>query len=267
MADQSLSLRIEHALERALTRATDERMPSTLAAALRYAVFPGGARVRPHLCLLAATTNGDRRPRLADRAAAAVELLHCASLVHDDLPCFDNATERRGKPALHRTFGQSLAILVGDQLIVQAFTEIGGSPRLIALLAASARDLVTGQSREGQPGDLQAYHDEKTASLFATSAAMGAIAGGGDPEAWHGFGLAIGRAYQAADDLFDTAGSAAEGGKPVGRDAALGRPNIVAEMGVEATRERIRKLLRHAEERAPAEAARVFVATLQRQEM
>ena len=83
--------------------------------------FPGGARIRPRLCLAVAQACGEDQPAVTDAAAAAIELLHCASLVHDDLPCFDDAPIRRGKPSVHRAFGEQLAVLAGDALIVLAF--------------------------------------------------------------------------------------------------------------------------------------------------
>ena len=95
--------------------------PPLLAQALNYAVFPGGARVRPKLCKAVALANNSSDVGLANAAATAVELLHCASLVHDDLPCFDDATQRRGKPSVHAKFGERIAVLTGDALIVAAF--------------------------------------------------------------------------------------------------------------------------------------------------
>ena len=88
---------------------------------MRHAVLPGGARVRPQLCLSVAQACGDDLPEMSDAAAAAIELIHCASLVHDDLPCFDDADLRRGKPSVHRAYGEPLAVLAGDALIVMAF--------------------------------------------------------------------------------------------------------------------------------------------------
>ena len=114
-------LRVESALEAAVARSEGQSAPPLLAAAVRHAVFPGGARVRPHLCLAVAEACGDDCPEMADGAAAAIELLHCASLVHDDLPCFDDADTRRGKPSVHALFGAPLAVLAGDALIVMAF--------------------------------------------------------------------------------------------------------------------------------------------------
>src|SRR5690349_8498401 len=96
--------------------------PPRLEAALRDAIFPGGARLRPSLCLAVAAAQGHHTylPQVV-RCAAAVELMHSASLVHDDLPCFDNAMLRRGQPSIHAAYGQAMAVLVGDALIVQAF--------------------------------------------------------------------------------------------------------------------------------------------------
>src|SRR5512141_898235 len=119
-----MDARIEAALEAAVASATVAPCPGRLAEAIRYAVFPGGGRVRPGLCLAVARACGDPDPAMADAAAVAVELLHCASLVQDDLPCFDDASTRRGRPALHQRFGQEIAILVGDALIVMAFRAV-----------------------------------------------------------------------------------------------------------------------------------------------
>ncbi|MGA7268382.1 MAG: polyprenyl synthetase family protein, partial [Aestuariivirga sp.] len=106
-----IAQRLEQELEQAVTRATGPECPPRLAEALHYAVFPGGARIRPRLCLAVARACGDSNFVAATAAAAAIELLHCASLVHDDLPCFDNAGIRRGKPSVHCAFGERTAVL------------------------------------------------------------------------------------------------------------------------------------------------------------
>ena len=116
--------RIERTLTAALDMAGGPGGPPLLAAAMRHAVFPRGARIRPRLCLAVAAACGDDDPAAANGAAAAIELLHCASLVHDDLPCFDNADTRRGRPSVHRAYGEPLAVLAGDALIVLAFQTI-----------------------------------------------------------------------------------------------------------------------------------------------
>src|SRR5271165_5322092 len=113
--------RIEQALQAAISRAEVPGCPPHLAAAMRHAVFPRGARIRPRLCLAVAAACDEDDHRLPDAAAASIELLHCASLVHDDLPCFDDATTRRGRPSVHMAFGERLAVLAGDALIVLAF--------------------------------------------------------------------------------------------------------------------------------------------------
>ncbi|TXM88116.1 geranylgeranyl pyrophosphate synthase, partial [Methylobacterium sp. WL103] len=113
--------RIERTLDIAVAYAEAPGAPPRLAEAIRYAVFPGGHRIRPRLCLAVAAACGDDDPQGAEAAAAAIELLHCASLVHDDLPCFDDAETRRKKAAVHVAFGEPLAVLTGDALIVLAF--------------------------------------------------------------------------------------------------------------------------------------------------
>src|SRR3712207_3062184 len=130
--------RIERALSIALEHAEGAGGPPRLGKAMEHAVFPRGARVRPRLCLAVSAACGEDDPAAADAAAAAIELLHCASLVHDDLPCFDNADMRRGRPSVHRAFGEPLAVLAGDALIVLAFQTIargaGASPRRLGAL-------------------------------------------------------------------------------------------------------------------------------------
>src|SRR5579863_1816223 len=110
------SERIETTLKRAIILAQGSGAPPLLASAMHYAVFPGGHRIRPQLCLAVAKACGDRHPSATDAAAAAIELLHCASLVHDDLPCFDDAATRRGKPSVHAKYGPPIAVLTGDAL-------------------------------------------------------------------------------------------------------------------------------------------------------
>ena len=113
--------RIERSLHEVVAQADQPGCPPRLAAAMRHAVFPRGARIRPRLCLAVAAACGEDAPAVSEAAAIAIELLHCASLVHDDLPCFDDAETRRGRPSVHRAFGEPLAVLAGDALIVLAF--------------------------------------------------------------------------------------------------------------------------------------------------
>ncbi len=241
---QQAKVRIEQALLGALARGEQRGAPPRLAAAIRHAVWPGGARIRPHLCLAVAMACGDGDPALADASAAAIELLHCASLVHDDLPCFDAATTRRGKASVHVAYGERCAVLAGDALIVAAFETLAAGAarhphRLPALLAVLAQrvgmphGIVAGQAWECEDWvALPDYQRAKTGSLFAAATHMGALSAGGNPTVWLGFGEWLGEAYQVADDIRDAACEEAELGKPAGRDRTLGRPSAVHEMGL-----------------------------------
>ncbi|MEL6750646.1 MAG: polyprenyl synthetase family protein [Pseudomonadota bacterium] len=239
--------RIEQALERSISAAVAHHCPPKLAAAVQHAVFPGGARVRPQLCLAVAAACGDAESPIVDGAATAIELLHCASLVHDDLPCFDDSDLRRGKPSVHARFGEEIAVLAGDALIVQAFHAVARSaaakPQLLPDLVALIADCVgmnggitAGQAWESEDVvDVNEYHCAKTGSLFVGAVTAGAMAVGSDPQLWRQLGLKIGEAYQLADDLLDASGTQAECGKPVGQDTQHGRPNAVAAHGVGGT--------------------------------
>ena len=238
--------RIERALNAALARTEAPGSPPRLAAALRYAVFPGGARIRPRLCLSVARACGDDQPALADAAAAAIELLHCASLVHDDLPCFDDAETRRGRLSVHRAFDERLAVLAGDALIVLAFETLARSgalaaQRLTSLLLITGRSvgmpfgIAAGQAWECEPEiNLADYQRAKTGALFAAATVAGAAAAGAEADPWRALGERLGEAYQVADDIRDVAVSAAEMGKPAGQDAAHGRPSAALQMGLPA---------------------------------
>ena len=247
--------RIEGALEAAVARTVADNGPPLLSAAIRHAVFPGGARVRPRMTLAVAQACGGDDPVLADAAAGAVEMLHCASLVHDDLPCFDDADTRRGRPSVHAVYGAPLALLAGDALIVMAFEALArgaaASPqRLIKLLSTVTRGvgapfgIVAGQAWESEPNPPpEQYRCAKTGALFVAATMAGALASGGDPTPWRALGQRLGEAYQVADDLLDAVSSAEECDKPVGRDAALGRPNTIAELGIPGAVRRLESLI------------------------
>ena len=255
--------RIEQALEAALALAIAPGCPPLLAAAVRHAVFPGGARIRPRLCLAVARACGDDQPALSEAAAVALELLHCASLVHDDLPCFDDAPTRRGQASVHSAFGERLAVLAGDALIVLPFQVLARAgtqapARLAAVLGTVAGSvgmpggIVAGQAWECEPQvSLRQYHQEKTGSLFEAATVAGAQAAGGDAEAWRGLGRWLGEAYQSADDLRDVLADAQHLGKPTGRDAALGRPSIARERGLPAAMRHFDALVRQAADAVP----------------
>jgi len=249
------ALRIEAVLEAAISRGEQGEAPPKLAAAIRHAVFPGGARVRPHLCLAVAAACADDNPGLAEAAATAIEFLHCASLVHDDLPCFDNAETRRGKPSVHATFGDALAVLTGDALIVMAFDGLARSgssapARLPMLLSTITRavgvpnGIVAGQAWESEPfTPVESYHRAKTGALFVAATAAGALAAGSDPGPWRELGEKLGAAYQVADDLADALSTEQDCGKPTGRDVALQRPSLVTKLGVKGAYAQLESLV------------------------
>jgi len=256
--------RIERTLSTSLDRTDGLGGPPLLAAAMRYAVFPRGARIRPRLCLAVAAACGDDDPAASDAAAAAIELMHCASLVHDDLPCFDNADTRRGRPSVHRAFGQPLAVLTGDALIVLAFQTLawgaGRYPRRLAALVQTLAGatgmpsgIAAGQAWECEPTvDLGQYQRAKTGALFAAATVSGAAAAGADPEQWRDLGERLGEAYQVADDIADVLSGEADLGKPTGRDQALGRPNAALTMGVSGAIHHLEMLAAAAADSIPA---------------
>ncbi len=237
--------RIEQALHASIARHETTEAPPRLSAALRHAVFPGGARVRPQLVLAVSSACGEDDPALSDAVAVSVELLHCASLVHDDLPCFDDAATRRGTPSVHAAFGESLAVLAGDALIVLAFEVLAAasarSPRRLAPLIATIAQgvgmpngIVAGQAWECEPRvSLSKYQRAKTGALFAAATAAGALSAGADGARWRPLGEILGEAYQAADDIRDVLGDPTLIGKPVGQDVALGRPSSAIELGLD----------------------------------
>jgi geranylgeranyl diphosphate synthase, type II len=282
--------RIESALAQTLARVQQRGSPPRLGAAVRHAVLPGGARIRPLLCHSVAQACGDPAPALSAAAAVAIELIHCASLVHDDLPCFDDATMRRGLASVHTAYGERLAVLAGDALIVLAFETLAvGAQAAMAARAARAAAPVAASApaakgvrgvdplralpallgilaqRTGMPGGITAgqawecedsvvlpdYQRAKTGSLFAAATEMGAVAAGAEPGPWRAFGERLGEAYQVADDIRDAAGDLERLGKPAQRDAALGRPSAVAAIGLAGAIDYFERLLAHAQAAVP----------------
>ncbi len=280
---------IESALESCLVEASHgPDCPPRLAAAMRHAVFPGGARLRPRLVLAVARAVDARRDAEAQaalrpvaRVAAAVELMHCASLVQDDLGCFDAADVRRGRPATHAAFDERLAILASDALIVAAFDALAGAGlepdvalalvRALARRTGAAGGIAAGQAWESESWvELDRYHDAKTGSLFALSTEVGALAAGvRDPvtrTAWAALGARIGTAYQIADDLKDAAGDASALGKPVNVDARLERPSAAARLGLDGATARLTAEIEALARGVPDCAGRAgFVALLREQ--
>jgi len=256
--------RIDRSLAQGLTLASGKGSPPLLTKAMRYAVFPGGARIRPRLCIAVARACAEDNARLSSAAAAAIEMLHCASLVHDDLPCFDDAATRRGRPSVHKAFGERIAVLTGDALIALAFQALAESAetapqRLGMLIGIVARaigapnGIIAGQAWECEAQiALAHYQRAKTGALFAAATSAGACAAGHESTAWHELGERIGEAYQIADDIRDVVSNEQELGKPTGRDQALGRPNAVHRLGIGSAVERLEELVKSAIEVIPA---------------
>lgn len=249
---------VDAVLERTLPAASTP--PQALHAAMRHLLFPGGKRLRPALALAAAEAVG-ALPARALPLAAAVELVHTYSLVHDDLPCMDDDVERRGRPTVHVAFGEAIAVLAGDALLAAAFEVLAsGAPEWPAeALLLAARDLARAAGSlalvGGQVDDLafdagsasvagvESIHERKSAALIAASVVGGARLGGASPtllERLRRFGIAVGVAFQIADDLLD---ERQDGAKESGGDAGC---SLVPLVGIQAARERAEALLESA---------------------
>ena len=273
-----LKTRINGAIAQNIAGARAEPAPAQLAAALDYACFPGGARVRPTILMSVALACGDDAPRVTDAAASALEIIHCASLVHDDLPCFDNAGFRRGKPSVHRAFSEPLAVLTGDSLIILAFEILtraaGHDPqRALDLLGILAKrtgmpnGICAGQGWESEETiDLGAYHRSKTGALFIAATQMGAVAAGHEAEPWYELGARIGEAYQVADDLRDVLYDEDVLGKPAGQDDLHGRPSAVDQFGVQGAIQRLNDILSGAIASIPSCPGEAMLAKLVRKQ-
>ena len=234
--------------------------------AMRYSALAPGKRLRPLLVLAGANLFGVAQ-RCALQVAAAVEMIHAYSMVHDDLPAMDNSDLRRGRPTCHKEFDEATAVLAGDGLLTAAFEVLAdadthGDPavrcELVAALAsaAGAAGMVGGQMidliAEHQSLDIGAItrlQRMKTGALIAFSCEAGAILAKAPHElrtALRGYAHDLGLAYQIADDLLDVEGSAAEVGKPVGVDAAAGKATFVSILGVARARAQAELLVRQA---------------------
>ena len=259
----SLLKRAEEALKSHFQTAAGVGAPPRLQAAMQHAVFSGGARIRPQLCMAVATACGDDAPELTNAAAVALELMHCASLVHDDMPTFDNADVRRGRPTVHKAFSEPLALLSGDGLIVMAYQVLLQAgrqhpERLIILMDNLSRGvglpggIVAGQAWECETAaDLAQYQRSKTGALFVSATCAGAIASGRACEPWAPLGAFLGEAYQVADDIRDVLGDIASLGKPVGQDTLNDRPSSAQAMGREGAIAHIDALIKQAGDAIP----------------
>jgi geranylgeranyl pyrophosphate synthase len=240
---------------------------------MRYAVFGGGKRLRPVLAIaVCESLGGDLSSILAP--AAALELIHTYSLVHDDLPAMDDDDLRRGRPTVHKAFGDAEAILAGDALLTLAFEVLATHPRAdeaagrraaaVALVArgSGAAGMVGGQiadlEAERRPASLETLewiHAHKTGALLGASAELGALhagAGEDDRRAFARFGTALGLAFQIADDILDRTATAAVLGKTPGKDERAGKATYPGLLGVDASRREADRLTAQARGEIPA---------------
>ncbi|MBW8887376.1 MAG: polyprenyl synthetase family protein [Fibrobacteres bacterium] len=251
------SLRVNAALERHLPPESDA--PADLHKAVRYSIFAGGKRLRPALALASfEACHGTGEAVLL--AACALEMTHTFSLIHDDLPCMDNDDFRRGRPTNHKVFGEAIAILAGDSLLVYAFELLAktGKPECIATLARAlgTKGMLGGQvvdiQSEGKKVGLETVnyiHNHKTAALLEASLVMGAQLAGADDEVIAGlgaFGNGIGLAFQIVDDVLDLEQTTEALGKDAGSDLAKGKATYPAVIGIPASKERARQLIEEA---------------------
>lgn len=270
MAFEMALIRRAAAVEVLLRRLLDDRplsgeiaRPDRLMAAMRHGVLNGGKRLRPFLVMeSAALFSADGEAAL--RVAAALECVHCYSLIHDDLPAMDDDDLRRGQPTVHKAFDEATAILAGDALLTLAFDIIAGeatvlpAERRAALVLALARAAGAGGMVGGQKLDLEAEQtppDEagiirlqamKTGALIRFACEAGAVIAGApaeDRERLAEFGSAIGLAFQLADDLLDLTADASQMGKATGKDAAAGKGTLVALHGANWARSQLHGLV------------------------
>lgn len=252
--------------EQALSRQADScfHAPSRVSEAARYSLFGGGKRVRAVLCLaVCQMLDGDETT--AACYAAGVEMLHCYSLIHDDLPCMDNDDMRRGRPSCHKAFGEATALLAGDLLLTASFEALSGAPgtprqnadAVLALSrAAGASGMILGQEmdlafeqRPASAQELREVHRCKTGMLINAAAQLGAIAAGADSaqrNAVADYAFRLGLVFQIVDDILDVTATQQQLGKPIGSDAAEGKTTFVTLYGVEGSREIARRLTQEA---------------------
>jgi geranylgeranyl diphosphate synthase type II len=248
----------------------EETPPSVLHKAMRYAVFAGGKRIRPCLVILGAeAVGGDGGGVLA--AAAAIECVHTYSLIHDDLPAMDDDDVRRGKPSLHKAFGEATAILAGDALLTLAFelmlspewARIHPASRVIGVAAelaraAGSRGLVGGQVedmlQEGRPVTRPAVEyivRNKTGALIASSLRVGAMLAGADDDRLAAItrcGENLGAVFQIRDDLLDLEGDSATLGKAARKDERRGKATFPRLLGTRESRDLMRRLAQEAKD-------------------
>lgn len=242
-----------------------KQRPTTLHQAMRYAVFSGGKRLRPVLCLAAANAcGGNTADALAP--ACAVELMHTYSLVHDDLPAMDDDDLRRGRPTCHKVYGEGMAVLCGDALLTEAFLILSQTPakqryqtrHFIAEFAMTggSQKLIGGQvmDLEGEgkkltKRDLVRIHESKTAALITSSLRLGAMSANATPAklaALTDFGHHLGLAFQVIDDILDVTQSTEVLGKTAGKDVTAKKATYPSVIGLDASRKEAAKLTQSA---------------------
>jgi farnesyl diphosphate synthase len=255
--------------------------PKRLLDAMRYGSLNGGKRLRPFLVVESAALF-DVPPAAALLAGAALECIHCYSLIHDDLPSMDNSDLRRGRPTTHKEFDDATAVLAGDALLTIAFDiitrdEIHADAGVrLALTRALARasgiggmaggqimDLA-GEGRFGdtEPPDVEKIQQMKTGALLHFGCIAGALLGqanAADYKALDVYGKSLGEAFQIADDLLDLEGDAATLGKPAGQDDAMGKTTFVTLLGVDGAKQRLKMLVERAESSLSGFGARADV--------
>jgi geranylgeranyl diphosphate synthase type II len=244
---------IDRTLERLLPSA--DQAPVSIHRAMRHSVFAGGKRLRPVLCMEAASmiSHDDKPPAGVEELGAAIEMLHTYSLIHDDLPALDNDDLRRGKPTCHVVFGEAMAILAGDALQTQAYEILAGmrcSPRqtveivrAVAQATGTVEGMIGGQvmdleAEEHKPTAelVEAIHRAKTGALIRVSLVTGGIYAGGtadDVERLQAFGRKAGLAFQIMDDVLDVTQESSQLGKTAGKDLASEKATWPAVYGVE----------------------------------
>jgi len=268
---RSSTARVDAALGRLLPPESEE--PRTIHRAMRYSVFAGGKRLRPALVLLGARAAGGEAGGAAAEAAlldaaAAVEMVHTYSLIHDDLPAMDDDDLRRGRASCHREFSEATAILAGDALHTLAFEILGSFPdpvRAAALVRELSRACGTRGMVGGQAADLEAegrvpevsvvegIHRRKTGALLVASLRIGAVGAGATGSLLQRlteYGDRLGMAFQIVDDLLDEEGARAELGKTPGKDRQRGKMTYPAAVGMEGSRSRARDLAAEARDGA-----------------
>lgn len=260
---ESLRAKIEPRL--AADTALSADCPSRLADSVRYSLLAPGKRVRPCLVLMSCAACGGE-VEAALPAASALEMVHCYSLIHDDLPAMDDDDLRRGRPTNHIQFGEATAILAGDGLLTLAFEVLARDVHPAAVAVDCIRDLAFAAGVGGMVGgqqadleaetatgltvdDLEAIHRRKTGRLLVASLSMGGRIGGADEKTLQSlriYGESVGLAFQIADDLLDVLGDAGKMGKGAHKDSSHGKLTYPSLLGVEESRRRAESLVSRA---------------------